>query len=353
MTTAGNFSLKDRGTDDSNIGKEISAAITLLRDIMLIKENDRVAITCDEFSDDRVANVLMITLKKLGAEPIVVKYPAESFKEGRLPGWVSELIYSADVWLELSEKYALYSETRFNATNLGVRYSCLTGMDSDLLIRAFSDIDYSELLRFGETLRSAVSGSEDLEIVTGGGEAHLRAHGKVESSVVAGKPNATRGSTTMLAGTVNWISPESKITGDLLVDGSIWPPIGILKEPVKLSIEGGVIKRISGGLEATTLAAWLEDLKDENMYRIAHFTIGYHPRIKKLRGKVLEDERLFGSFQIGFGTQGPAFGKKWVAKAHSDAITTRPTVKLSGKPILMDGKFVLENFSQSSFTFCE
>lgn len=350
MNHAKEFYFPGRNMTDSNSDKEINAAITLLRDVMLIKEKDKVTITCDEFADDSVANVLMVVLKRLGAEPVVIKYHSESFKDGNLPAPVSEAIYGSDVWLELSEKYALYSETRFNSSKLGVRYSCLTGMDTDLLIRAFNDIDYSELLRFGETLRSAIVKSEDLEIISGE-KVHLKTRGKIEFSAVAGKPNGSKGSTTMFAGTVNWICPESEISGELIIDGSIWPPIGILKEPVKFRIEKGIITGIFGGSESSTLIKWLEDLEDENMYRVAHLTLGFHPHIKKLRGKVLEDERLFGSFQIGFGTQGPAFGKKWVAKAHSDGIITSPTVKLDGKPILQNGNFILQNFSESSFNF--
>lgn len=350
MSSAKNFYSPERNVTNSDQDKEIDAAVTLSRDVMLIKENDRVVITCDEFADDKVANVLMIALKGLGAYPIVIKYHSESFKDGKLPAPVSELIYASDIWLELSEKYALYSETRFNSSKLGVRYSCLTGMDSDLLIRAFNDIDYGELLRFGEALRTAISRSENLEIISGDGD-YLKAHGKIEFSAVAGKPNGSKGSTTMFAGTVNWICPESEISGELVIDGSIWPPIGILKEPVKFRIEGGIITGISGGSESATLTKWLQDLEDRNMYRIAHLTLGFHPHIRNLRGKILEDERLFGSFQIGFGTQGPAFGKKWVAKAHSDAIISRPIVKLDGKPILQNGNFILENFSESSFSF--
>ncbi len=350
MNTAGGFESSDRTGNSLDQGDRIKAALTLSKDVMLIKVKDKVAITCDEFSDDLVANALMTALEKLGAEPTVVKYRSESFKEGKLPDSVSEFIYSSDVWLELSQKYALYSETRFKSSRMGVRYSCLTGMDSDLLVKAFYNVDYDELLRFGDALVSALRRSEELEVVSGNGT-YLRAQGKVKFSAVAGKPNGSRGSTTMFAGTVNWISPENGISGEIVVDGSIWPPIGILREPVKFKIEEGVIREISGGAESLVLNRWIQDLQDENMYRVAHLTVGFHPHVKKLRGKILEDERLFGSFQIGFGTQGPAFGKKWVAKAHSDAIITHPTVKLDGRPILQNGNFISGNFSESSFGF--
>ena len=333
-------------------GKERNAAFVLLREVMLIKENDKVAITCDEFSDEKVKNVLMKELNQLGAVPVALSYPSNLFNGSNLPSAVSEGIFASDVWLELSGKYALYSETRFEASKRGVRYSCLTGMDYDLFLRAFNGINYNELLEFGKTLSSAIDRSERIEIISGNGQI-LTAFGKVKSSVVSGIPNPSKGSTTMFAGTVNWISQENRISGEIVVDGSIWPPVGVLKEPITFKIDKGIITEISGGSESGLLNKWLEDMEDENMYRVAHLTIGFHPNIRKLRGIILEDERLFGSFQIGFGTQGPAFGKKWIAKSHSDAIIKCPTVKLDGNNILSEGKFTLKNFSKSNFNFLE
>ena len=243
MNTAGDFTSSDCPGSRTEQENRIKAALIFSKSVMLIKAKDKVAITCDEFSDDSVANALMMALEKLGAEPTVVRYRSESFKDGKLPDSVSEFIYSSDVWLELSQKYALYSETRFNSSKLGVRYSCLTGMDSDLLIRAFYNVDYDELLRFGDALDSAIRTSEELEVSSGSGT-YLRAQGKAEFSAVAGKPNGSKGSTTMFAGTVNWISPENEISGEIVVDGSIWPPIGILKEPVKFKVEEGIIKEM-------------------------------------------------------------------------------------------------------------
>jgi len=55
----------------------------------------------------------------------------------------------------------------------------------------------------------------------------------------------------------------------------------------------------------------------------------------------VEDERLFGCFNRGIGTQGPQLkAVGWKAAAHTDCVMLNPTVHLDDRPLQVDGKYV-------------
>lgn len=63
----------------------------------------------------------------------------------------------------------------------------------------------------------------------------------------------------MLGGQVSWCPEEESIGGTLVFDGAVFPPeqLGILREPIRLELEGGVVTSIEGGAEADVFRAWM------------------------------------------------------------------------------------------------
>ncbi|MDR7548720.1 MAG: hypothetical protein QN131_02115, partial [Armatimonadota bacterium] len=61
----------------------------------------------------------------------------------------------------------------------------------------------------------------------------------------------------------------------------------------------------------------------------------------KPTGRIVEDERMFGIFNMGIGTQGPQMkAVGWKAAAHTDCVVLTPTIHLDGVPLEVDGKYV-------------
>ena len=76
------------------------------------------------------------------------------------------------------------------------------------------------------------------------------------------------------------------------------------------------------------------------MANVAHFCFGFNPGAA-ISGKILEDERAYGVFVTGFGSQMASFkGGFTLAKSHIDGVTLKPTVYLDGELIEKDGRFV-------------
>ena len=140
------------------------------------------------------------------------------------------------------------------------------------------------------------------------------------------------------------ISKEGREFKELIIE-----ICGIVNGPVSAEVIStdakGMIKEISGGVEADIFRKWMTSFKDENMYRIAHICYGYNPGAR-ITGNIAEVERVFGVVQVGWGTQGPLIrpdlgGKPgWRAAAHCDGIMLNPNVYLDGEIIEEKGKYV-------------
>lgn len=121
------------------------------------------------------------------------------------------------------------------------------------------------------------------------------------------------------------------------------PPLGLLREPIKFTIKEGRIVNIEGGSEAKEFKQWLDSFEDENMYMVAHVSYGFGPGAK-LTGDIVEDERVWGSTEWGFGNIGPMLVPDIPggipAASHSDGIGLDSTVYLDGEVFLKDGQVV-------------
>ncbi len=319
-----------------------SAARKLVEQVMLAKPGEHVAITADTASDARVVEATANAAFAAGTVPVVLWYPTKLAGGQEPPRPVAAAIADSDIWIEYAVGYLLYSNAYRRAMERGSRYICLSGVDVDLLVRAVGRVEYPKMLELGKRLQALLTKARMVKITSASGT-DLTADNSGRYVRHSGKLADTRGEPIMLGGQVSWAPLEETIKGRLVVDACIWPPaeIGLMRAPVTLTIESGIVKRVDGGSEARTYERWLASWSDPNMYRVAHYSLGFNPGVTKPTGRIVEDERLFGCFNMGIGTQGPQMkAVGWKAAAHTDCVMLNPTIHLDGELLQKDGRYV-------------
>jgi leucyl aminopeptidase (aminopeptidase T) len=71
------------------------------------------------------------------------------------------------------------------------------------------------------------------------------------------------------------------------------------------------------------------------MMEMAHYTYGFNPGVSRFTGRIVEDERVFGVFDFGFGSRVDR-----PSASHFDVVITKPTIRSGGVDIQRDGKYV-------------
>jgi leucyl aminopeptidase (aminopeptidase T) len=131
---------------------------------------------------------------------------------------------------------------------------------------------------------------------------------------------------------------EGQSEGVVVVDGSM-AGVGLVRTPIRITVERGYATAIEGGEEAERLRALLEP-HGRDAYTVAEFGIGTNDRAI-LTGVILEDEKVMGTIHIAFGDNKSMGGTVRVA-SHLDGLVTAPTVLLDGEVIMRDGVLLVE-----------
>ncbi|ROQ63496.1 leucyl aminopeptidase (aminopeptidase T) [Streptomyces sp. 840.1] len=318
------------------------AARKLVEEVMLVKRGEHVVLTGDTSSDRRVIEATAQAVAAAGAHPVVVWYETLPGASMEPPRPVAGAIADADVWIEFAVSYLMHSDAFRAAMANGCRYTNLTAMDVQMLVATVGRPDFQGVIRLGKALVALLEAADEVRITSANGTDLVGRNGDRPINL-RGKPAEKPGETVMLSGQISWNPLEETQDGVLVFDGALWPPdeLGLLRSPVRCTVEKGVVTKIEGDADADTFRRWMESFDDPNMFRIAHWSLGFNPGVLAPTGRIVEDERVFGCVELGIGTKGAWIGgEPWVAAAHTDGSVLGPSIYLDGVAIEENGRYV-------------
>lgn len=316
------------------------AADILTRELFKVKSGETFVITADTESDERVVEATARAAFSCGAKPMVI-WLASPLGVGKAadPMLPQESLVGAlkgaDAWVEFNNQWLLYSTTYDTVIeeHKDLRYLCLVGMNADMMVRCIGRIDYPLLTKFLEKVTNLTGAAKKGKITTPAGT-NVSFENDPDFGVMYATGYADKPGVHMMAGQIGWAPKYESINGKIVFDGSIVPPLGLLKEPVELTINKGDIVKVEGGKEAVEFEAWLRSFNDPNMLKLAHVCYGFNPGAK-LTGDIVEDERVWGCTEWGVGN----FPGR-PAASHTDGICLNSSVWLDGEQILEKGRCI-------------
>jgi len=332
------------------------SARDLIEKSLDLKEEETLIITADTESDERVVNATAAAAFAAGAKPLVIWNPSPlgvgKDADPMLPVDALEAVLKeADAWVEFNNKWLLYSTPfeRAMEKNDDLRYMCLVGLDVDMMVRTIGRVDREKLDEFMQKVTQLTREADHMKIKTPAGT-DLEFDNNPKYPVDCDAGDASEPGMFFLAGQIAWTPELETINGKIVFDGSVDPPVGLLDEPIELTIEEGKVVEIDGGKEAQEFERWLKSFDDPNMFRLAHISYGFNPGAK-LSGNVLEDERIWGCTEWGLGyISGHNYPPDGIdAPSHTDGICLNSTVWADGVKILEKGSIAhpeLEEFKE-------
>jgi leucyl aminopeptidase (aminopeptidase T) len=306
-----------------------------------ILPGENVVVTADTVSDWRTVTELVKAIYGAGATPTLIVHPTTPVPTSDPPEPVIAAVQAADAWIEMNDSYLLYSDAWKKAMQAGVRFFTLGG-DVDNLVRMVGRVDYAVLDKLANKLVEISNRASEMHITCANGT-DLRVKVDPTTSMAhvlkAGEGILDAdwtGTTQVPPGQASFGHVKDGIDGVMVFDGAVYPPaeVNVLRETVTLEIEKGRIVTIKGGPEARVFQRWLDSFNHPGMYEIAHCTYGFNPGVKRCKGEIGHDERVFGCLEFGVGP-------KWAdAPAHTDGVILQPTVWADDVQLEQDGKYV-------------
>jgi len=325
-----------------------AVAYKVVRDITAVQAAESVLITVDSAGSWKVAEELAKAAEALGAK-VMVAYHSTPVGVGKvaepyLPDSLKAAIPETDVWLELNQQWLGYSSPYEKALVPPgrTRYLCLCGLDVERIVRFFGRVDLAAQDTFQNKVVDLTRRARKMHITNAAGT-DVRFENDPQRPVLSELWCRTPGAHFPL-GQIAWAPIEDTINGTIAFDGSFFAggpaDLAPLAEPIVFHVERGTCVEVTGGEEAKIARQWLDSLKDPGMYREAHICYGFNPGAKP-SGICVEDERIWGATEWGFGHQGIQFKAGGVsAVSHLDGICLNSSVWQDGEQILDEGRVV-------------
>ena len=313
---------------------DMLAGARLLADMHTdVKPGEEVLILIDRGRSFRIAEAASEAVRQRKGIPVTVLMDILPVPNTEPPSTVAAAMERSHVVLGFLSKSIFHTQARLAATRRGMRMISATGIVEETLTRGLINADYvkikpvvddlGERLTSGRRIRiTSPAGSDltaDIEGRCGNREIWSREPGQI-----SGAPGIE----------VNVPPLEGSTEGRVVVDGSI-AAMGIIREPITLTFEEGLLVNCRGGPQAPQLIRLLESTKDSRSYAIAEIGIGLNPE-GAITGNIIEDESTFGTAHIALGNN-TAHGGRNPAPIHLDIVFLNPTIELYGEVIVKPG----------------
>lgn len=300
-----------------------------------VQAGEKALVVIDSATDPVIADALSQALREVNAECTVLRTDRAKADSGEPPAAVAAAMAQADVIFTAVQVSLTHTEATKAACARGGRVAALTQWVPEMLRGGGIEADFRAIEPTVLKVAAMWDAGSEVRVTTAAGtDMTLDIRGRV------GTPHAK--TCVVRPGTFHPVpdieSPVSPVTGSgiIVCDASIpYLGIGVLFEPVTLTVEDGAVTSISGGAAADVVRSAWEAFDDPNVYHLAELGIGMNP-MARLTGRMLDDEGVATTCHFGIGTSN-TLGGFVKAKCHYDFVLHDPTITVDGRAIMLAG----------------
>ena len=297
--------------------KEIAKNIMV--SCLAVKPTEDVLIITDD-SRLTIGTALYEGAKELGCEALLMVMKERELSGEEPPRTVAEAMKAADVVICPTAKSLTHTNAKIEAQKTGTRVATMPGITEEMFGAGAMTADYDEVLKLTGKVTELLTKAKKAVIQKDGCTLTLNLDGR--DGVPSPGVYREAGQCGNLPSGEAYIAPlEDGVNGEMIVDGSM-VGIGKLDAPLKFVIKDGKLQSITG--EKSEMLDVL--LANENNSTVAELGIGTN-EAAILNGIILEDEKVYGTVHVAFGTN-TSFGGVNKADCHMDGIILKPTLYL-------------------------
>ena len=301
-----------------------------------VKEGENVLIVVDTIQPVSIREALYDAAKEYKATAnILIMDPVPP--AGNLPYVVNEAMKAADYIVAPTSKSIFHSVGMHEAhiPPYNRRGVALSECTEDMLANGGILADFASIrpnvYRVGEYFQKG----KRLVLTTPGGthlEANIEGRDAYNNTGMADKPGMLEGLPTIEV----YIAPlETEANGTIVVDASCSGGIGVIEEPIVITIKDGKAVSFEGGQQARDLEKIFSRLNDPNAFQLAEIAVGMNPNAR-ITGCINEDEGKYGTCHCAIGSNA-GFGGINEVPVHIDMVQWKPTLEIDGEVIFRDG----------------
>ena len=310
----------------------VKTAEGVLSSCLAVKKGEEVLIVTDNTRKE-IGEALYEAAGNLGCERLLMVMNERELSGQEPPKAVAAAMKSADVVIAPTAQSLTHTNARIEAAKAGTRVATMPGITEEMFSQGAMTADYSKVEKLTAVVTEMLSKASVAKIEKDGHVLTININGRdgVSSPGVYREP----GKCGNLPSGEAYIAPlEDGSEGEMIIDGSM-VGIGKLDSPLHMVISGGKLRSVTGEKSENLDVL----LKNETNGTLCELGIGTN-EAAVLNGIILEDEKVYGTVHIAFGTN-TSFGGVNKAECHMDGIILRPTLYLDDVKVIEDGVFLV------------
>jgi leucyl aminopeptidase (aminopeptidase T) len=313
--------------DTARMAVKICAEVKRGEDVLIVTDTNMM----------KIADVLAKASREVGAETAVSIMSPREIHGNEPPKTVAAAMKAADVVFTPATYSITHTDAMVDALGNGARALILRGVTEEMMVRGAMTADYEELRKKSDRLAEKMSRTRTVHITSEyGTDSELNIENR-QVFVLSGFATEPGTFAALPDGEVPVCPVEGSAEGIIVFDQTM-DGIGILKKPIRLTVEGGNVVEVQGGEEAERLRKIIES-SDDGATNIAEFAIGTNPKAL-LIGNMAEDKKKEGSVHIAIGDN-HNLGGTVTSSIHLDGLMVNPSVELDGEVIIREGKLLI------------
>jgi len=246
------------------------------------------------------------------------------------PEDILDVMKASDIAI-LATTYSLsHTQARKAASAAGTRIASLPGITLEMMKRILVN-DPGTMRRDSERIAALLTTGVQVTLTSAQGSNlsfSIRGRDGIPDTGILSHP----GDVGNLPAGEAFIAPvEGTASGILIVDGAIADIE--LDAPVRILIEDGIAKSISGGEAARDLIRRMNNAGDKARV-LCELGIGTNPAAR-LSPNVLEAEKVYGTCHVAFGDNSTFGGINFVP-FHTDGVIAKPTLTIDNRVVVKD-----------------
>jgi leucyl aminopeptidase (aminopeptidase T) len=306
------------------------------------REGDRILIVIDSGVEPEVAEIIASAAERFGADHDVLTSAPAPAPNAEPVAEVAAAILEHDLSLLATSVPIAHTDAVRRGVAAGGRFLIMDGVSPDMLEAGAAAADYERVHEVGLAVEARWNEAEHVRVTSEFGtefEADIRGREswRWDGTVFEADWFGLTGC-AFPDGEVGIAPLEGSANGKVVWDASVHS-LGLLEEPVSLTVEDGWITSIDGGAQAEDLATRIAALDDRNSYYCpAEIAIGIN-EAARITGSLREDKKALGTVHIASGTN-LDLGGTIEAKSHIDGLIRTPTLWMDGELVVESGVIV-------------
>ncbi|MFP4418801.1 MAG: aminopeptidase [Chitinivibrionales bacterium] len=305
-----------------------------LGNCLKLKRTERLLVVCDPPCLE-IGQAFWEVGRKRCREAVMVQIAPRRENGNEPPEPTGEWFGQFDVAVMPTSKSLSHTKARRNACQKGTRIATLPGIEPDVFMRTMKT-DWSRLGMYTRKVAAQLSQAKKVRIQTEEGTDFTFETGGRQAKPDDGKIDSKGAFGNLPAGEAYLAPMEGTGEGMLVFDGS-FPLAGLLQEPLKVKVNGGMVRSVNGHSCAQQLERLFRTYGQESR-TIAEFGVGTLDSAI-ISGNILEDEKVKGTVHLAIGDNASMGGNVQVPM-HLDGIIKSPSVWLDNQLWMQRGELV-------------